>query len=263
MEATARNILIFFIKEFSASVRGGYLEYSRLVDCAQIDGDDWRWPQILLVYTNSDYRPGRLTLQEVHSQYHTTCLNVEELCQTLEVTRQDPYRLMAEKERSAGRYERLVFQVQETAEQLAASAGQHMQLREQLQQSKAQLRQTEERLRKTEEENAAIGEELVSAESKNAELEENLKERNYHYDSLYAYSARRDRELEDIQNSRSYRFFLRFIKRPLQIGYRAALKIKRMILYLFTFRWGLLGKELVSPFCKVVLRLQRRLERKK
>jgi len=340
------HINLFTLKDFPLYLGKFYLEYSRLADCSLIEGDDWRWPQILLVYTNSEYRPEYMTLQEVHNQYNTTCLNTEELYRNLEVTRQDLNRLLLEKERASEQREQLIVQLQETSKQLAASAEQQMRVNQlllhtqeqlaavesqreqtaqqlvaaesqreqtaqqlatiesQREQTAEQLRRTEEQLatiesqreqtaqqlaaaesqreqiaqqlaavesqqeqtaeclRETKEENTAIAEQLASAKSKSEELEKELKERNYYYDDLYAYSARRDRELEHIQNSRLYRFFLR-LKKPLHIGYRIALKIKRMVLFLFTFRWGLLGKEIVSPFNKAILRIRGCLEHKK
>lgn len=306
------HINFFTLKSFPLQLGQFYLEYSRLVDCAQIEGDDWRWPQILLVYTNSNYRPGYMTLQDVHNQYNTTCLSMEDLCQSLEVTKQDLYRLLLEKDKTASQQERLEGQLQETLKQLSASVEQQMQAVQQLQQKEAQRAEMERQLASSEAKRVEVEGQLASSEARRMEiegqlatseahrtkmgeqlassegqrkqmakqlqetaaqlqtvrdessrLEKELKERNYYYDDLYAYSAKRDQELENIKSSRSYCFFVKFVKSPLHISYCAALKIKRMIIFLFTLRWGLLGKELLSPFQKIILRIRGHLEYKK
>ena len=336
----AEHINLFQLKSFPLHIGSFYLEYSRLADCAGIEGDDWRWPQILLVYTNSDYRPEHMTLQEVHSQYGTTCPCVEELSQKLELKKQDLYRLLSEKDaviaereglqkelrkteedlaaavsqgdQKAERIAAMETQLDETAkalaatesqrdqaaEQLVSSEEQRRQLMEQIQQTsdqlassrdereelKDQLQRMEEQLAVAENHRDEVLEKLAMVESQRNQMEKRLQQADADlkaagetmaslnkkeedltakYENLYAYSCARDDELTKIRSSRSYRFFLRFIQKPLQIGYRGWMKLRRMVIYLFTLRWGLLWREILSPMRKPVVYIKGKITYKK
>jgi teichuronic acid biosynthesis glycosyltransferase TuaH len=78
-----------------------------------------------------------------------------------------------------------------------------------------------------------------------------LNEEKVKYENLYQYSANRDQEYWNIINSRSYCFFVKYLKHPMKLCYRVAFKFYRILCATFTINFSALKKEFKSPWLKL------------
>lgn len=65
----AEHVNIFSLDSFPTHMGKFYLESYAVIDCTDMEGTRWPGKQVLLVYTNSNYRPERMTLQDIANNY--------------------------------------------------------------------------------------------------------------------------------------------------------------------------------------------------
>ncbi|MEL7622562.1 MAG: methyltransferase domain-containing protein [Clostridiales bacterium] len=82
------------------------------------------------------------------------------------------------------------------------------------------------------------------------------------YDNLYVYSCRRDGQLQDILDSRSYKVFSKYFKPPMQVSYKVLKKIKRICKAISALNFKEAAREIFSPFNKVVNRAKAKINSK-
>lgn len=99
-----------------------------------------------------------------------------------------------------------------------------------------------------------LSNQLKTAIERGNALQKELDFQKNAYDDLYAYSASRDMELDSINNSSSYKFYLRFLKEPMHIIYRILFKLFRMLKYLFTLDFKEFARELYMPVRRLSIR---------
>lgn len=109
----------------------------------------------------------------------------------------------------------------------------------------------------------ALREELQEKIQELEEVKSRLAGEKDKYENLYAYSCRRDDELVSIKNSRSYQFFIKWLKQPMSIVYRITHKIYRIAKALVTFNFAVLKQEITGPFKKIYLRIKGILDKNK
>lgn len=63
------HINIFSLDAFPVHMGEFYLESYSVVDCSNMEDTHWPGKQILLIYTNKNYRPERMTLQDINDNY--------------------------------------------------------------------------------------------------------------------------------------------------------------------------------------------------
>lgn len=63
------HINIFSLDAFPVHMGDFYLESYSIVDCTNMENTHWTGKQILIIYTNRNYRPEQMTLQDIHKNY--------------------------------------------------------------------------------------------------------------------------------------------------------------------------------------------------
>jgi len=246
------HINIFSLDSFPLRIGEFFLEYTQVFDCNQLPDSSWPAKQILLVYTNQNYRADTTTVLDLQKAFEiaeTKQQNAkmwEDLKYSWEITAQKQTAL----EDLQAQYEKMTVDLKYSWE-----------VTEQKNQEIHTLKITfEEREKRLLEEIKMIEEELKNTKEYSQEqiaiLEQKLKEAQEAHANLYAYSCKRDDELLAIQNSRSYQFFVKWLKKPMSITYRIAHKFYRTLKALFTLNMPALKAELGSPLKKCYLRLQ-------
>lgn len=65
----SEHINVFSLDSFPVHMGNFYLESYSVVDCAKLEATHWPGKQVLLVYTNRNYRPENMTLQDISNNY--------------------------------------------------------------------------------------------------------------------------------------------------------------------------------------------------
>lgn len=282
----AEHINTFSLETFPLHMAHFYLSSYRIVDCRNMVGTQWPGKQIILVYTSQTYCENQLTLRDIHdnfvgeeaqliaeleAQLHQSEDNIREAQER--ATQMEESRLHSEKlcKDLQGVLEKEKLTVQHLSEQTETQKlhfeedlrREKLAVRSLTEQAEEQKQRFEEELRQKESDMEEVAIQLEECKKKEAQLKKELSERNRVYDDLYSYSYRRDIELDRTVNSRSYKFFAKFIKPPLHIGNKIVSKLGRMLKYLFTFRLKDFAQEIYMPFQRVFARVRGKAQLKK
>lgn len=214
-----------------------YLEYHCVIDCSTLENTCWFGKQILLVYTNRDFRPEMLTLLDARRNYGVFRLE-SELGASLSAIR----RLEEEKRLLETKTSTVISTLEEEKRLLETKIS-------------TVISTLEEEKHLLETKNSEIQKQL-DTETKKAETFENqyLSEKR-NYDNLYAYSCKRDSELIALQNSKSYQFFIKWLRPAMSFGYRIVKAVVKL-------DFAVLKQELWQPFRKAYFNLKGKYQHK-
>lgn len=269
----AEHINFFSLSSFSIHINNCCLEYFLIDDCTAQEGTLWPGSQCLLVFTNEEYRKVDMTVQSIYNNYGITdeISSYKEKVQNTEneiIFLQDNLNNIFLENRSKDEiinnknYElkRISLELETASNDLSLKskeldsksteidslikAIEHIKFEKEILQTTSleKIKECEEELEKTKKE---------------------LDFRNYVYDDLYAYSASLNSELKRIKESRSYKFFAKYMKGPMHIGYKIASKIGRIIKYTITFNYHDLSNEITMPVKKIATKICGKLQYKK
>ena len=285
------HINTFSFDAFPIHMGSFYLEYYTVLNCGEIENTCWLGKQILLVYTNHNYRPEQTTLLDVYQNYgvghYEQCVASlrEELFQKdseISAMKQaiSDMTLKSEAEQQVGKA--ATERIQTLEAELQTNKETAMVLQNELQRQKQsfierittlerELQETinkkeevikllESRLSESSNENAmqvaALENELQETKDKVEELIKQLEQEKQKYENLYAYSGNRDLELLKIKNSKSYQVYTKWFMRPMRYFY--VLGKALLALDFATF-----GKELFRPVRSLYLKIKGKLQEKK
>lgn len=284
-EDIPEHINSFTFDAFPLRIGSFYLESYRVLDCREIKGTYWLGRQIMLVYTNQNYRPEKRTILDVHNNFGVG--DYEQRVQDLKVEIE-----VVTKEKILKLENELLYTKNTAAEQIRLLENEKNQvseqakvLNEELQETKRRLqeqmcmmeeqkrRHTEEKemLEKELQENKGLTAEQVSklelelqeSRQKIEELTAQLDAEKAKYDNLYVYSGARDLEMITFKNSRSYRFYMKWMIKPIAAVVKVCKKVGRVCKALATFNGEALKSELVAPVSRVYHRIKDASQKKK
>lgn len=269
------HINTFSLETFPLHMNGFYLTGYHIVDCKDMDNTRWLGKEILLVYTAQSYYMEQLTLKDINDNFigereqYIAGLEKQFLQQKDKVREQEG-QLAELQQRSDALCQNL-------REALEKERAEKQCLQETVDQQKRQMqslnKRTEQMATKNQLLEVCLRKKVSALEKVSTKVKEERKEKQQlqnelercddKYDNLYTYSSSRDAEFTRLINSRSYKFFIRFIKPPLHIGYKIAAKLFRMLKDLFTLNMSELVHELYMPFKRLAVRIKGRTQLRK